>query len=60
MPRYGRVKTLKIASVVSTASNSYRSSNNSAKWIPGSLIKPVEKVIESMFDHVMSGAVVEP
>jgi hypothetical protein len=38
----------------------YRSTNNSAKWIPCSFIKPVEKVVEPMIYHVMCSSVVKP
>jgi len=36
------------------------SADNPAKRIPCSLIKPVEKIIETVFDHVCCCTVVEP
>jgi hypothetical protein len=38
----------------------YSATNDAAQRIPGSLVKPVEEVIEAMLNHMMSGAVVEP
>ena len=34
--------------------------HNTAKRVPCSLIKPVEKIVEAMFYHVRCGSVVEP
>ena len=34
--------------------------NNSAQWVPGSLVKPIEEIIETMFDHIGCRSVVEP
>ena len=38
----------------------YRSPNDPAQRVPGSLIKPVEEIVESLLHHVMRGAVVKP
>ena len=38
----------------------YRSTNNSAQWVPGPLIKPVEEVVEAILHHVVGGTVVKP
>ncbi len=37
-----------------------RATNNPAKRIPGTLVKPVEEVVVSMLHHVSRGSVVEP
>lgn len=34
--------------------------DNSAKRVPCSFVKPVQKIIETMFDHVRCRTVIEP
>ena len=38
----------------------HRASHNPTKRVPGSVIKPVEKVVEPMIYHIMCGSVVKP
>lgn len=37
-----------------------RTTDNSAKWIPCSFVKPVQKIIKTMFDHICCCTVIEP
>lgn len=38
----------------------YSATDNTAKWIPGPFIEPVQKLIESTFHHVRRSPVIEP
>lgn len=35
------------------------SSNDTAKWIPGPIIKPIVEAVESFFSKILSGSKVE-
>lgn len=34
--------------------------DNTTEWVPGTLVEPIQEVVESMLYHVRSGPVVEP
>lgn len=34
--------------------------NNTTKWIPGSFVKPIQKLIKSTFDHICGCTIIEP
>lgn len=34
--------------------------NDTPQWVPCSLVKPIQKIIESMLYHIRSGTIVEP
>lgn len=34
--------------------------NNTAQWIPGPIVKPIQEVIEAFFDHKSGRSVIEP
>ena len=38
----------------------YCSTDDTSKRIPGSFIEPIEEIVKPIFNHVMSGTVVEP